>query len=96
MAYYHRVVSVVTLFQVSFWVEKKYRFLLLFSTSRIPCYFSRRIAPFVIYICRDLNLGALSGVAVFSVDLRIFCCVSPVCVALGDVAEQSCHLVVHS
>lgn len=44
----------------------------------------------------DLNLGALSGVAVFSVDLSVFCYVSPVCVALGDVAEQSCDLVLHS
>lgn len=41
-----------------------------------------RIAPFVIYICRDLNLEALSGVAVFSVEL--------------DVDQQSWGLVLHS
>lgn len=42
-----------------------------------------RVAPFVIYICRDLNLEALSGVAVFSVEP-------------GDIDQQSWDLVLHS
>lgn len=32
----------------------------------------------------------------FSVDLSIFCYISPICFAIDDVAEQSCGLVLHS
>lgn len=74
---------------------KDYYFIIVFYIKNSTL-FSRRIASFVINVCRYLNLGALSGVAVFSVELSIFCCISPICFAVDDVAEQSCGLVLHS